>query len=231
MVWYVSVSGASSHSLMPGPACPNARPGHCPDCRAQTRGAQQSITRTTCAQFSRGSERGDSPVVGDHRELRVSYKSDPEWIIKPSSRLSPWGNYPPGHPMSPHTRCMLWVALVTGRAGPVQSWVQGQSASLDLSCTRSGSRSLSSLPTITAGPLELCCDPGGAGHTFISGERGAQIREMGSILSPPRPCPEFLNVPMLWWSNDSDPTSLRKWLQARGGLCRTPRLMKTWFSE
>ena len=89
MVWYVSVSGASSHSLMPGPACPNARPGRCPDCRAQTRGAQQSITRTTCAQFSRGSERGDSPVVGDHRELRVRYKSDTKSESSSHRRDSP----------------------------------------------------------------------------------------------------------------------------------------------
>ena len=91
---------------------------------------------------------------------------------------------------------LLWVT-VTGWAGPVQSWVQGQLASLDLSCTRSGWRYQLRAHCQPSPGLWAVAWPQGAWDTFISSVRAEKSRGRGEqrwgVSSTARPCPAFLH--------------------------------------
>ena len=159
-------------------------------------------------------------------QLRVSCKSDQEWIKL--SRLSnevtiPW---------SPHT-----ISCVMGRSSHRQSWasawVQGQLASLDLSCTRSGSR-YQLRAELTANHHSQASGalwPQGACDTFIStvssqGRGAGRAGMKGLLRSPPMSCVSqcshdvmkpldgvMTQIPQLW-GNDfrhGRPGSVQHW--------------------
>ena len=208
---------------MPGPACPNARPGQCPGCRAQTRGAQQHYAHHLCSVQSRQWEGWQLSVTPWSVIIKLGVCCKRVSQSEPSSAIEtlPWGNYPPITPPS----CVI---IIMGHSHRL-SWASAELGSRPARLTRPKLHQIwleisapSSLPTITR-PLGCGLTPGGLRHIYIKCQcrekQGVWRAEMRCLLHcPPMSCisPWFpWCYEASWWSNDSDPTSLRKWFQAR----------------
>ena len=198
MVWYVSVSGAS-HSLMPGPACPNARPGQCPDCRAQTRGAQQHYAHHLCSVQSRQWEGWQlSVTLGSVIiQLRVSCKSDQEWIKL--ARLSNEVTIP----LVPTHYLLCYGSLQS--PAELGQCLGSRPARLTRPKLHQIRLQISAQSWAHCQPsqpgLWSSVTPGGLRHIYINSQESGVRGEQGwGVFSTPRPCPAFLNVPMMLWS-------------------------------